>query len=257
MMAQSPHRRAVWRSERLSAAVDRALALSLAMLDPSTTSESKLPLGQEPRVGSPDWAHRCRVPLGRLVAGGSCQLRLHTLGLPRPKTVDGWPMPFAGKDPNDPCATERMLEVLCARNRRCQVCGLPIAPGESFAVRRPGHHHPSTVVEPVPWVEGRAALHFKCLRFSLRYCPELIRQIWQGVAKVVREPRVGNYRVLDGVMLDTRRYVEFIEPVWPLEVVRDAGADPQHDSARLEITAAINARATEALFPRLARRSGR
>lgn len=255
-MAQSPQRRAVWRSERLNAG-DRALALSLAMLDPSATIDSKLPLGREPPAGSPDWAHRCHVQPSRLVPARDHPLRLHTLGLPRPKTVDGWPMPFAGKDPNDPCATERTLEVSCVRERRCQVCGLPIAPGESFAVRRPGHQHRGAGTDQVPWVEGRAALHFKCLRFSLGYCPELIRQVQQGVARVVREPSTGDYRVLDGTMLDTRRHDEFIEPVWPLEVVRDAGAGRQYASARLESAAAINARATGALFPRLAGRFSR
>jgi hypothetical protein len=30
---------------------------------------------------------------------------LHTLGMPRPRTPDGWPVPFAGKDVEDPCAT--------------------------------------------------------------------------------------------------------------------------------------------------------
>lgn len=126
-MEDSPHQRAIWRSALLNAA---------SRQPPDVPA--KLPLGREPNKGSTDWAHRCRVPTARLVPSDA-DPRLHALGLPRPRTADGWPMPFAGKDPDDPCATERDLEILCSQEGRCQVCGLGIPPGTGFAVRRPGH----------------------------------------------------------------------------------------------------------------------
>ncbi|MGH3938738.1 MAG: hypothetical protein ACRDTG_08885 [Pseudonocardiaceae bacterium] len=152
--------------------------------------------------------------------------------------------------------TERDLEVLCSRERRCQVCGLGIPPGTGFAVRRPGHRFTSLVEGVAPWVEGRAALHLRCLRLSIRYCPELIRQFRQGVAHVVREPADGRHHVLDGVMLDTRDYVGFVAPVWNLERVRDSPGTSDAAQWQLHAAAAVNAKATETLFPRLAGRPG-
>ncbi len=244
-MEDSPHQRAIWRSARLNAA---------SRQPPDVPA--KLPLGREPSTGSADWAHRCRVPTARLVPGDA-DPRLHALGLPRPRTADGWPMPFAGEDPDDPCATERDLEILCCREGRCQVCGLGIPPGTGFAVHRPGHRFASLVEGVAPWVEGRAALHLRCLRFSIRYCPELIRQFRQGVAHVVSEPSSGHHKVLDGVMLDTHDYVGFVEPVWHLESARDSPGTSDAALGRLEDAAAVNARATETLFPRLAGRPRR
>lgn len=244
-MEDSPHQRAICRSARLNAAT----------YQPSGVP-AKLPLGREPSIGSADWDHRCRVPTARLVPG-EADLRLHVFGLPRPWTADGWPMPFAGKDPDDPCATECDLEILCSRECRCQVCGLRIPPGTGFAVHRPGHRFASLAKGVAPWVEGRAALHLRCLRLSIRYCPELIRQFRQGVAHVVSEPANGHRDVLDGVMLDTRDYVGFVEPVWHLESVRDSPGKSDTVHRQLETAAAVNARATETLFPALAGRSRR
>lgn len=163
-------------------------------------------------------------------------------------------MPFAGKDPADPCATERELEIMCGRERRCQVCGIGVGPGTGYVVRRPGHQYVSPGEGSAPWAEGRAPLHLGCLRFSVRYCPELIRQFRQGVAQVVREPPDARYHVLDGVMLDSREYVSFVEPVWHIEVARDSGTAPDMALRQLESAAATNARATVTLFPRLALR---
>lgn len=221
---------------------------------PAAVGRSKLPIGQEPGARSPDWAHRCGVQAARLVPQRGRQLTLHTVGLPRPRTAAGWPVPFAGKNPSDPCATERDLEIRCSRERRCQLCGLGIAAGTAYAVRRPGHHYVSLNGETVPWLEGRAPLHLGCLRFSVRYCPELIRQLRQGVANVLREPSGAYYVVSDGVMLDTREYIGFIEPVWHLESIRDSGAAPDAVLRQLEGAATTNARATAILFPRLARK---
>lgn len=248
-MTSIPERRARERSARLNA-VGRP---RLTTLDEPAGDGAKLPLGVEPPLGSPDWAHRCPVEAARLVPDPSRTVRLHALGVPRPVSKDGWPLPFAGEDLGDPCATERELEVLCARGRRCQGCGLEIPAGEAFAVMRPGHHYRLAAGEMVPWVEGRAAMHLRCLRFALRYCPELIRQLRQGVGKVVREPGGGDYRVVDGLMIDTRNYLPFIEPVWHLEALRDGGPDPE-PVFRLKCAARVNQAGAAILFPGLARR---
>lgn len=91
-MEDSPHQRAIRRSAWLNAASHQPL-----------DAPAKLPLGREPSKGPTDWAHRCHVLSAWLVPGGA-NPRLHALGLPRPRTTDGWPIPFAGKDPDDPCA---------------------------------------------------------------------------------------------------------------------------------------------------------
>ncbi|MGH4015106.1 MAG: hypothetical protein ACRDSL_14530 [Pseudonocardiaceae bacterium] len=162
-------------------------------------------------------------------------------------------MPFAGKDPSDPCATEREMESMCSRERRCQLCALGID-GVAYVVRRPGHHYDFLSGGAVPWVEGRAPLHLSCFRFSIRYCPELIRQLRQGVAHVVCEPPGTPYRVMDGAMLDTREYLGFIEPVWHLEFAPDAGLASDATLRELEAAAMTNATATATLFPKLAPR---
>jgi hypothetical protein len=216
----------------------------------------KLPLGREPEAGSADWAHRCGVLVARLVPAAARDLTLHTVGLPRPRTSDGWPMPFAGKDVKDPCATDVALEILCCQSRRCQLCGLAVKAGTGYAVRRPGHRYQTAMGMVVPWVEGRALLHLACLRFSVRYCPELVRQVRQGVAHVVREPAGHGYSVVDGMMPDTREYMHFIEPVWHLEATRDSGEVSGGLRDRLRQAAAINAKATAVLFPRLAAAHG-
>lgn len=212
----------------------------------------KFSVGQEPASGSPDWAHRCRTRAARLAPVGNRQLALHAVGMPRPRTPDGWPMPFTGKDAADPCATEVRLEVLCSQSRWCQVCGLPVSPGTGYAMRRPQHQYVSDSGMAVPWVEGRSLLHLACLRFSMRYCPEIIRQLWQGVAHVVKEPDECDYTVMDGVMLDTHEYADFIVPVWELETARDTGGDTETVRRLLDQAADLNARATTVLFPRLA-----
>lgn len=160
-------------------------------------------------------------------------------------------MPFAGKDARDPCATEVRLEMLCSQSRWCQVCGLQVPPGAGYAMRRPQHQYVSGSGLAVPWVEGRSLLHLACLRFSMRYCPEIIRQLWQGVAHVVREADKCTYTVVDGVMLDTREYRDFILPVWELEAARDAGKSTDTIRERLDQASAVNAKATTVLFPRL------
>lgn len=235
-------------------AVRRSSALRAIQSHDATSANptSKLPLGQEPAPNSPDWTHRCRTRTARLARASSHQLTLHSVGLPRPRTPEGWPMPFAGKDAADPCATEVRLEVLCSQSRWCQVCGLPVSPRSGYAMRRPRHQYVSGSGVTVPWVEGRSLLHLSCLRFSMRYCPEIIRQLWQGVAHVVREPDECAYTVADAVMLDTREYEDFIVPVWELEAARDAGRDTEAMCNRLELAAAVNARATAVMFPRLA-----
>jgi hypothetical protein len=86
----------------------------------------------------------------------------------------------------------------------------------------------------------------------MRYCPEIIRQLWQGVAHVVKEPGKCDYTVVDGVMLDTREYEDFIVPVWKLEAARDTGRATEAMLHRLHQAAILNARATTAIFPRLA-----
>jgi hypothetical protein len=214
-------------------------------------SVPKLPLGREPQAGSADWAHRCGVLVARLVPAAGRDLTLHTVGMPRPRTPDGWPMPFAGKNVEDPCATDVALEISCCQSRRCQLCGLAVKAGTGYAVRRPGHRYQGATGAVVPWVEGRALLHLACLRFSMRYCPELIRQVRQGVAHVVREPAGRGYSVVDGMMPDTREYVHFIEPVWHLEATRDSGELSGGLLDRLRQAATTNAKATTALFPRL------
>lgn len=240
-MEDSPYQHAIWRSARLNAANS-----------PLSRVPARLPLGCEPSIGSRDWEHRCRVSTARLIPGGDPPL--HVLGLPRPRTTGGWPMPFAATDPDNPCTTARELEILCSREGRCQVCGLEIPPGTGFAVRRPGHWFTSLAGEVVPWVEGRAALHLRCLRLSIRHCPELIRQFRQGVAHVVRDSADRRHQVLDGAMLDTRDYVDFVEPVWHLENIRDTSDALRR---RLHAAAAVNAKATATLFPRQAGRTGR
>ncbi len=253
-MDDGPQQRSLRRSALLNASLRRSGASPDVVDGLGAGGDSKLPLGVEPEAGSPDWAHRCRVPSVRIVPGKDRWLTLHALGLPRPRTPDGWPMPFAGKDPDDPCATERYLEIMCGRKRLCQVCGLGVGPDAAYVIRRPGHQYASLGEETVPWVEGRAPLHLGCLRFSARYCPELIRQFRQGVAHVVREPSGARYHVLDSVMLDTREYIGFIEPVWPYEAARDSGVTSDVVLRRLDDAAAVNARATATLFPRLALR---
>lgn len=217
----------------------------------ATSPAPKLPLGREPASGSPDWAHRCPVREARLAPARGQLRTLHAVGMPRPRTIEGWPMPFAGKDTADPCATEVRLEVLCSRSRWCQVCGLPVPPGTGFALRRPGHQYISASGPVVPWVEGRSLLHLACLRFSMRYCPEIIRQLRQGAAHVVKEPGEDDYTVVDGAMLDTRGYEDFVVPVWQLEAARDAGQDSETVTDRLDQAAAINNKATAVIFPRL------
>lgn len=211
----------------------------------------KLPLGREPAPGSPDWAHRCLVREARLAPTGNQLRTLHVAGMPRPRTLEGWPMPFAGKDTADPCATEVRLEILCSRSRWCQVCGLPVSPGTGYAMRRPRHQYVSSSGSAVPWVEGRSLLHLGCLRFSMRYCPEIIRQLRQGVAHLVKEPGEDDYIVVDGAMLDTREYEDFVVPVWELEAARDAGKDAEAVTDSLGQAAVTNNRAATAIFPRL------
>lgn len=242
--ADGPWPRAIQRSSALRAAQPHD-AMTM-------TPVPKLPLGQEPASGSPDWAHRCRTRTVRLTPAGNRQLTLHAVGMPRPRTPEGWPIPFAGKDAADPCATEVRLEVQCSQSRWCQVCGLPVPPGTGYAMRRPQHQYVSYSGMAVPWVEGRSLLHLACLRFSMRYCPEIIRQLWQGVAHVVKEPGECDYAVIDGVMLDTREYQDFIVPVWELEAARNAGGDTEAVLRMLGQAAALNARATAVIFPRLA-----
>lgn len=241
--ADGPWPRAVQRSSALRAAQPHDATV--------TSPVPKLPLGQEPPPTSPDWTHRCRTRTARLAPTTRHPLTLHSAGMPRPRTPEGWPMPFAGKDAADPCATEVRLEMLCSQARWCQVCGLPVSPGSGYAMRRPQHQYVSTSGVTVPWVEGRSLLHLACLRFSMRYCPEIIRQLWQGVAHVVKEPDKCPYAVIDGAMLDTRGYVDFIVPVWDLEVARDAGVDADAALSRLNLAAAANAKATAVIFPRL------
>lgn len=241
--ADGPWPRALRRSSALQATQPHDAAI--------TNPVPKLPLGQEPAPDSPDWRHRCRTRTARLARTANRQLTLHSVGMPRPRTPEGWPMPFAGKDAADPCATEVRLEMLCSQSRWCQVCGLTVPPGSGYAMRRPRHEYVSGSGVTVPWVEGRSLLHLACLRLSMRYCPEIIRQLWQGVAHVVKEPGKRAYRVVGGVMLDTREYEDFIVPVWGLEAARDAGRDTNAMHSRLDLAAAVNARATAAIFPRL------
>lgn len=242
--ADGPWPRAIRRSSALRAAQPH----DAMIINPAP----KLPLGQEPASVSPDWAHRCRVRAARLVPARNRLLTLHAVGMPRPRTPEGWPMPFAGKDAADPCATEVCLEAVCSQSRWCQVCGLPVSSGAGYAMRRPQHQYVSDSGTAVPWVEGRSLLHLACLRFSMRYCPEIIRQLWQGVAYVVREPGECDYTVIDGVMLDTREYEDFIVPVWKLEAARDTGRDTEAMLHMLDQAAALNARATAVIFPCLA-----
>lgn len=255
-MEDSPQQRAARRSALLNADRRGSEAKTHLFEQLAFASDSKLPLGREPGTGSPDWAHRCGTQVARLVPNRGHPLTLHALGLPRPRTPAGWPMPFAGRDPADPCATDRELEMMCGRERRCQVCGLGIAPETAYVIRRPGHQYASLSEGMAPWVEGRAALHLGCLRFSLRYCPELIRQVRQGVAHVLRESSGARYRVLDGAMIDTCAYIGFVEPVWQFEVARDSEAASLVVLRQLENAASLNARATATLFPQLARREG-
>jgi hypothetical protein len=198
------------------------------------SAHPKLPLGEEPASDSADWRHRFCVRPARPRRSSAADPTLHLAGFPRPHTRDGWPLPFTGVDGRDPCATDRRLEERCGRDRSCQVCGLPIAPGEAFAVRRLGHQHAAS---QLPWVEGRSFLHERCLRLSLRWCPELIRQVVQGVADVVREPR-GCTTTTAGTLLDTRDFQPFLTPVWPLELARDRGDSCAHQ--QLERAARIN-----------------
>ena len=236
------------RAMRRSAALQAAQLRDAVIMSPVP----KLPLGREPASGSPDWSHRCRTRTARLAPAGDQVITLHAVGMPRPRTPEGWPMPFAGKDAADPCATEVRLEVLCSQSRWCQVCGLPVSPGAGYAMRRPRHQYVSDSGMPVPWVEGRSLLHLACLRFSMMYCPEIIRQLRQGVAHVVKEPSECGYTVVDGVMLDTREYADFIVPVWELEAGRDTGRDAEAMLHMLDQAAAVNTRATTVIFPRLA-----
>lgn len=235
------------RAVRRSSALQAAQPHSLTAMDPVP----KLPLGRQPAPDSPDWVHRCRTRTARLAPAIDRQLTLHSVGMPRPRTIDGWPMPFAGKDASDPCATEVRLEVLCSQSRWCQVCGLPVSAGTGYAMRRPQHQYISGSGVSVPWVEGRSLLHLSCLRFSMRYCPEVIRQLWQGVAHVVKESDRCACTVIDGVMLDTREYLDFIVPVWELEAARDAGKDTEAMLGKLNLASAVNARATAVIFTRL------
>ncbi len=173
----TPHQRAIWRSALLNAARHAPASGTV-----------KLPLGREPSAGSPDWAHGCRVPTARLVPVSGSDLLLHALGLPRPRTASGWPMPFAATDPDDPCATDRDVEILCSREGRCQVCGLSIPPGTGFAVRRPTHPFTSLAEGLAPWVEGRAALHqrlrrLRGARLASRKRPGLVENVrWRPLA---------------------------------------------------------------------------
>ena len=244
-MTDSPWERAQRRSAILSA---RRPSDASDGQDGQGRTTPKLPLGHEPAPGSADWGHRCGVLVARLRPPGDRPLTLHEAGMPRPRTPDGWPVPFAGKDAANPCATELGLELLCCRSQCCQLCGLALPSGSGYAVRRPGQEYVSRSGVTVPWVEGRAMLHLACLRFSMRYCPELVRQLRQGVAHVVREPTGASYTALDGVMLDTREYLGFIEPVWHLEVARDSEAAVE-SLRQLKQAAAMNARATAVLFP--------
>lgn len=251
-----PHECATRRSEMINAHTRKSEVGGYSTRAAGATASFKLPAGQEPPAGSPDWANRCSIQPGRVVRQERHRLALHVAGLPRPRTSEGWPIPFAGNDPADPCATDRDLECLCSRERRCQVCGVAIT-STAYAIRRPGHQFVSRTGESVPWVEGRASLHSVCLRFCLRYCPEMLRQVRQGVAHVTREPEEGHQNVLDGAMLDTREYVDFVEPVWPLEATRDSGRASNNELRQLERAAFTNAAAAAMLFPRLAQRVGR
>lgn len=97
--ADGPWSRAVRRSSALWAAQPHDATI--------TNPVPKLPLGQEPAPNSPDCAHRCHTRTARLAPDTSHQLTLHSVGMPRPRTSEGWPMPFAGKDAADPCALGR------------------------------------------------------------------------------------------------------------------------------------------------------
>jgi len=106
IVKDSPQQRALRRSALLNAS-QRRLSEGPGVVGPMVVAgESKLPLGHEPDPRSSDWAHRCRVPTARLVPNRDRPVALQSLGLPRPRTLDGWPMPFTGKDPADPCVTE-------------------------------------------------------------------------------------------------------------------------------------------------------
>ncbi len=89
----------------------------------------------------------------------------------------------------------------------------------------------------------------------MRYYPQLVRQLRQGVAHVVREPDEASYTVVDGMMLDTSEYLGFIKPVRHLEVARDSGLAGE-PLRQLKQAAAANAKASAILFPRLAAAAG-
>ena len=204
------------------------------------TAHPKLPLGAEPPPGSPDWGHRVVVRPAGLACrcDASPTVLLQHVGYPRPRTRYGWPLVYTGSDPDDPSATELAVELWCARERRCQVCGQRIEGGAAFAFRRHGHVYRSGN-RVVPWVEGRGLLDARCMRMSFRYCPEVIRQARQGIVEVCVEPSTAESRMVDETLIDTSNFLPVILPVWPLEVARDRG--DQAAALRLERAGAKNA----------------
>jgi hypothetical protein len=67
-----------------------------------------------------------------------------------------------------------------------------------------------------------------------------------------KEPGECDYTVIDGVMPDIRDYEAFIVAVWRLEAARDTGRDTEAMLHMLDRAAALNAKATAVIFPRLA-----
>lgn len=209
------------------------------------TAHPKLPLGEEPPPESVDWHNRVIVRPATLTPRPTQKPSLHAVGYPRPRTQDGWPLPYTGNDVYNPCATDLRLEERCARERFCQVCGQPIPAGSAFAILRLGHHH-RLAQGKLPWIEGRSLLDTHCLRLSLRWCPELIRQTRQGVADIREEPPETPSPIIEGRFLDPRRYRPLVVPVWPHELERDRGAPCAADW--LAWAAGVNAKAAARLF---------
>lgn len=119
---------------------------------------------------------------------------LPAIGLPRPLSRSGRPIPFAVKRDGDRVLwanVDSRLTLLCTLAGRCHVCGNVLPDDQAWAVT----NGPGRVVDG--WV-----MHRRCVRLSGAHCPHIARvadvELWCGpVAEdVVRRLRIEALRQL-------------------------------------------------------------
>ena len=84
------------------------------------------------------------------------------LGLPRPRTATGLPVPYIANSPTELGTTSPSRVMLCVADGRCQVCGRKCA-GPTILLGRKRDRH----------AVDRCPLHPACYLLARRHCPFL------------------------------------------------------------------------------------